>query len=102
MTNDELKKKIMEVIDNSVDDWATRDKRGRIRVHIEKIADALIAAGIGDVKEVERALYIAAREIQYLSGNFGAIGEFLAKEKGVPYFMEQAEKELAEEGKDEP
>lgn len=51
MNNEELKKKIMETIDNSVDDWAIRDKRGRIHVYIEKIADALIAAGIGDVKE---------------------------------------------------
>lgn len=50
MTNEELKKRIMETIDNSVDDWAIRDKRGRIHVYIEKIADALIAAGIGDVK----------------------------------------------------
>lgn len=51
MNNEELKKKIMETIDNSVDDWAIRDKRGRIHVYIEKIADALIAARIGDVSK---------------------------------------------------
>lgn len=128
MTNDDLEKKIAEIIDSSVDDWATRDRRGRIQVHVSTIADILVKAGlkfdtvvshtatidmmqqdrINELEKriveaehraarAERALYIAAREVQYLSGNFGAMGEFLAKEKGVPYFMEQAKKELAEE-----
>lgn len=44
MTNDELQKKISEIIDGSVDDWATRDRRGRIQVHVSTIADILVKA----------------------------------------------------------
>lgn len=46
MTNDELQKKISEIIDGSVDDWATRDRRGRIQVHVSTIADILVEAGL--------------------------------------------------------
>lgn len=46
MTNDELQKKISEIIDGSVDDWATRDRRGRIQVHVSTIADILVKAGL--------------------------------------------------------
>lgn len=62
MTNEELKEKIMKIIDESVDAWAIRDKCVRIHVHIDKLADALIAAGIGDVKEaeIERKAYEVA------------------------------------------
>ena len=44
MTNDDLEKKIAEIIDSSVDDWATRDRRGRIQVHVSTIADILYDA----------------------------------------------------------
>ena len=46
MTNDDLEKKIAEIIDSSVDDWATRDRRGRIQVHVSTIADILVKAGL--------------------------------------------------------
>ena len=46
MNNEELKKKIVEIIDSSVDDWATRDRRGRIQVHVSTIADILVKAGL--------------------------------------------------------
>lgn len=46
MTNDELQKKISEIIDSSEDDWATRDRRGRIQVHVSTIADILVKAGL--------------------------------------------------------
>lgn len=46
MTEQELKEKIMEIIDTSVDLWASKNKRGQIQVHIDKLADALIAAGL--------------------------------------------------------
>lgn len=46
MTNDDLEKKIAEIIDGSVDDWATRDRRGRIQVHVSTIADILVKAGL--------------------------------------------------------
>ena len=46
MTNDDLEKKIAEIIDSSVDDWATRDRRGRIQVHVSTIADILVKSGL--------------------------------------------------------
>lgn len=130
MTSEELKKKIMEVIDNSVDAWATRDKRGRIHVHIEKIADALISAGLtfepivirtvepsdecekkiheilkeeeAIIEEITHRAFVAERITIILS-------KWLADKtrKNYPYqawleaAQKQAEKELAEEGKDE-
>lgn len=45
MTKSELEKKIMETLDASVDEWATRDNRGRLHVWLEKIANVLINAG---------------------------------------------------------
>ena len=127
MNNEELKKKIMEVIDNSVDDWATRDKRGRIHVHIEKIADALIAAGIGDVAKeknlresaesfymkkckecssISKELRQSKRALHCLASSFA---EAMCKDGDTQYLVDgfikdaykQAEKELAEERKDE-
>ena len=46
MGEEELKRKISEIIDSSVDDWATRDRRGRIQVHVSTIADILVKAGL--------------------------------------------------------
>ena len=46
MTKSELGKKIMETLDASVDEWATRDNRGRLHVWLEKIANVLIDAGL--------------------------------------------------------
>lgn len=130
MTNDDLEKKIAEIIDSSVDDWATRDRRGRIQVHVSTIADILVKAGlkfdtvvshtatfdmlqqdrINELEKriaeaerraevAERALFISAKEIEYLNGNFDSSAEFFAKEKVIPFLMRQAEKELAEEQK---
>ena len=132
MTNDDLGKKIAEIIDSSVDDWATRDRRGRIQVHVSTIADILVKAGlkfdtvvshtatfdtmqqdrINELEKriaeaehraevAERALFISAKEIEYSNGNFDSSAEFFAKEKVIPFLMRQAEKELAEERKDD-
>lgn len=48
----------------------------------------------------ERALFLSAKEIEYLNGNFDSSAEFFAKEKVIPYFMRQAEEELNKESKD--
>ena len=132
MTNDDLEKKIAEIIDSSEDDWATRDRRGRIQVHVSTIADILVKAGlkfdasishtatfdtmqqdrINELEKriaeaehraevAERALFISAKEIEYLNGNFDSSAEFFAQEKVIPFLMRQAEKELAEERKDD-
>lgn len=129
MTNEELKKKICEIIAPYVSAWGED----------ERIADALIAAGIGDVWEItekaekaivslikqnkeaehraeraERALDRACEKVFLLSDNCrysnlkddvrdsiklrrSDVENFIAvvREK----FLQQAEKELAEEGK---
>ena len=122
MTNEELKKKICEIIAPYVSAWGED----------ERIADALIAAGIGDVKELqldkkayeaasnhyiilfeeaERRAEVAEKALDLcetayiLSLNHrateGISGQAIASDLGVhKFFMEQAEKELAEEGKE--
>lgn len=100
MTNDELKKKIVETISNV---WAepvpcTAERK------FEHAADALIAAGIGDTRVAERALrrsisFLTCRACQaffYGPCDTDACGD----ERCINNFLKQAEKELAEEGKD--
>ena len=48
----------------------------------------------------EMALFISAKEIEYLNGNFDSSAEFFAKEKVIPFLMRQAEEELKGESKD--
>ena len=51
MTNEELKKKITEILEETEYEW-TEEKNGYIlQIFYDKLADALIAAGIGDVTE---------------------------------------------------
>lgn len=95
MTNEELKKKICKIIAQYVSAWGED----------ERIADALIAAGIGDVKEIkyrvrraEKALYIACRETAEII--FKDDFDRHAQEHMYGY-LKQAEKELAEERKDD-
>ena len=95
MTNKELKEKICDIIAPYVSAYGDD----------ERIADALIAAGYGDVKEIkyrvrraEKALYIACRETAEII--FKDDFDRHAQEYMYGY-LKQAEKELAEEGKDE-
>lgn len=49
MTNEELKKKIVEILEETEYEW-TEEKNGYIlQIFYDKLADALIAAGLGDV-----------------------------------------------------
>ena len=51
MNNEELKKKIVEILEETEYEW-TEEKNGYIlQIFYDKLADALIAAGIGDVTE---------------------------------------------------
>lgn len=53
MNNDELKKKIVKVLEETEYEW-TEDKGGYIsQIFYDNLADALIAAGYGDVKSLE-------------------------------------------------
>lgn len=90
MTNEELKEKICDIIAPYVSAYGD-----------EHIADELIAAGIGDVKEIkyrvrraEKALYIACRETAEII--FKDDFDRYAQEYMFGYLI-QAEKELAEE-----
>ena len=137
MNNEELKKKIVEILEETEYEW-TEEKNGYIlQIFYDKLADALIAAGIGDVKtaqeigasatamavleaakaehraaRAERALKISSLKIatmideevpacdvceNYQSCNLtvGACSEYMEK-----CCVEQAEKALAEEGKE--
>lgn len=120
MTNEELKKKIVEILNDVTTEPMIY--KGRYlgdtqmpELKINAIADALIAAGIGDVKkekfeadhywnmwqgalvELERAEHraeVAERALQIAD----ELGELCGRKED---YVKQAEKELAEEGKNE-
>ena len=74
--------KIIKTLKQTSDIWKEEERHGYIvSVDLEKIADALIAAGFGDVKVLKTALQIA--ECDSLDYTYDD-------------FIEQAEKELAE------
>ena len=117
MNNEELKKKIVEILDNNIrwQPYYYYISRGIVyEDDLKNIADALIAAGIGDVKEAEhraevaeRALRIVAKEIpcdEWCPFSQKCNVE-LNGENGYQCcfdeYLRQAEKELAEERKDE-
>ena len=133
MTNEELKEKIVEILEETEYEW-TEEKNGYIlQIFYDKLANALIAAGIGDVSEykhradkAERALHILAKNALYSvmqsDGAFvklcyGAdtakcnacnekcstddVTDEMLAECLVTESLKQAEKELAEEGKDD-
>ena len=125
MTNEELKKKIVDIVAMAI---LEADELPFVET-AEYVADALIAAGIGDVKTAqeigasatamavleaakaehraaraeraleERATYCAMEDFDYFSLTTVAV-EARAKEL-YNGWVQQAEKELAEEGKDD-
>lgn len=84
MTNEGLKKKIIEILEETEYEW-TEEKNGYIlQIFYDKLADALIAAGIGDVSEwKERA--------ENFSYAYNACGNDLAE---MEHLAEVAEKAL--------
>lgn len=97
MTNEELKKKILTIVRGAM---LEADELPFIET-TDNIADALITAGYGDVKEIkyrvrraEKALYIACRETAEII--FKHDFDRHAQEYMYGY-LKQAEKELAEE-----
>lgn len=114
MTKEELKKKIVEVV-NQWHMFQTRDMNGHtiwLTNDSKKLADALIEAGIGDIETTKKigahatamAVLQAAKaehraEVAERALELMARGEctFASPE----YYKEQAEKELAEERNDD-
>lgn len=118
MTNEELKKKIESIIRNAKRDFAyCVPEEWAVKV----LADALIAAGIGDVKDVEaeanryemlyklqnRDMALAERRAHdaehraELAERAGKIAASKVFDYTYEEAVAQAEKELAEEGKDD-
>lgn len=124
MNNEELKKKITEIIgDVYLVNAPIKDVYKPI--FMEKIADALIAAGYGDVKDLQSQVdALEITNIALQAGYDGAekdrlywVNKYKEAEHRVEvykralhiahtagefaYYVDKAEKELAEEGKDD-
>lgn len=122
MNNEELKKKIEGILQEEIEYVVVCGSSVK-NVCIEHIADALIAAGFGDVKTAqeicdsatamavleaakaehraevaEKALKIVCRMQENL--NILVDGKPWTKEEIYNRYIQQAEKELAEEGKE--
>lgn len=103
MDNEELKKKIVEIIISAIWKDAEADYDSTDETEACSIADALIAAGIGDVKEAEHRAKVAERAVENLvrARNYLAAQIYIEVENGdaltVDYYMRQAERQLAKE-----
>ena len=90
MSNEELKKKIEDILEEY--NFETDDGEGLV-LSTDEMADALIAAGIGDVKEAEHRAKVLGRTLAIMKGK-GLISGV------VDDYIVQAEKQLAEERKE--
>ena len=91
MNNEELKKKIISAL-QSVEFVTEKGWCGQcisLRLDYSAIADALIAAGIGDVKEAEYRAEVAEMALKIAD----ELGELCGRKED---YVQQAEKELAE------
>lgn len=109
MTKQETREKIVDIISEGIlygeDNYGMPTDKT-----IENIADTLIAAGYGDVKEAEhraevaeRALYLLSKSVHefYMKTKF--VGDYFVNDPKMicAKFLKQAEKELAEERRDD-
>ena len=107
MKNEELKKKIEDILEEY--NFKTDDGEGWA-LDTEEMADDLIAAGIGDVREAEhraeraeRALDLLAEYAHEFYTKTRFVGDYFVNDpKAIRRkFLKQAEKELEEERKDD-
>ena len=102
MTNEGLKKKIIEILEETEYEW-TEEKNGYIlQIFYDKLADALIAAGIGDVSEYKHRAQVAENELKLYKL---AVKIWQERYSDIRCFnfniaLRQAERELAEEEKE--
>ena len=107
MTNDELKKKIIETLKNTVVNYDCGHAIIAGYFYMEKVfvafADALIAAGIGDVKAAEHRAEVAKKALErtvvelLLARGYSALSAVIrAQEFFIPESIKEAEKELEE------
>lgn len=104
MTEQELKEKIVKILEEYRDWFIEEDyKRDIANIDYTGIADALIAAGIGDVSEYKHRAEVAEKalkdeiKLQLKLTNYSEDAIFVL----YPMALKQAEKELQEERKDE-
>ena len=110
MDKEELKKKILTIVRGAM---LEADELPFIET-TDNIADALIVAGYGDVKEAEHRVEVAERALESACQDIISIMEFIGEDGGVitiknyvpenssaEVYLKRAEKELAEEGKDD-
>lgn len=105
MNNEELKKKIVEILEEGYTpiEYDDGDWGQTYFPTNEDVANALIAAGIGDVKEAEHRAEVAERALLSLCVDIQPYSLFdqtpLVTEASVKMqeYLKQAEKELAEE-----
>lgn len=105
MTNEELKKKIVEILNDVTTEPMIY--KGRYlgdtqmpELKINAIADALIAAGIGNIRETEHRDEVAERTAMVLAKWWANETDYSWK-TWFNAAQEQAEEELAEERKDD-
>ena len=108
MNNEELKKKIVEIIINAIWKDAEADYDSTDESEARTIADALIAAVIENVREAEHRAEVLRLALSKSVLDENAIFDddvcryILSNTKLTEeYYIEQAEKELAEERKDD-
>lgn len=108
MNNDELKKKMVEIIINAIWKDAEADYDSTDESEARTIADALIAAVIENVREAEHRAEVLRLALSKSVSDENAIfyddvcRYILSNTKLTEeYYIEQAEKELAEERKDD-
>lgn len=92
MDNEELKKKIEDILEEY--NFETDDGEGWV-LDTEEIADALITAGVGDVKKAEHRAEVAEKMFDILHEESSMYMKVFSKE----WYKQQAEKELSEERK---
>lgn len=117
MTNEESRTKIVEILEETEYEW-TEEKNGYIlQIFYDKLADALIAAGIGDTKAAirefaeklkEKVLTLILKELKVKTIDEARalsvidsliVGDALYDD--IENIFNKAEKELAEERKDD-
>ena len=111
MTNEELKKKIKEILRKRMTELLgschtdeiplTEEGAEAILFYADEFADALIAAGIGDVKEAEHRAEVAERAARDLIAYYCNYTMQSDIDSSLSVALQQAEKELAEEKKDD-
>ena len=97
MNNDELKKKIVEIIIDAIWKDAEADYDSTDESEARTIADTLIEAWIGDIKEAEHRATVIELALDNMA-EF-AYENSIERETMKREFIKQAEKELAEERK---